>query len=299
MLRSVVLGLFISLAAHAAEPVGLLSMVAGNVQLVRAGQKTPVEARAADIVSVGDRLLVGKGSEASFLYCPDQKAGKIGAGGEVLFEAAGVRVLKGKVTEERKVPACRLPTHLALSAASLQQSGMTRLRGDLLLRSPSRTNTADAQPVFRWGPVERATAYDIKVLDREERVQWRQTVSSTEARYPATAPPLVWGQKYWWRLTARNGEDTLDEAASYFQLLPADQAERVHSAERNLQAMIQNDPADNGPRFLLAFLYDDSGILDEAARCYGELTKRMGTQQWIEARLNELMRKLGWDRLEN
>jgi len=299
MLRSVVLGLFISLAAHAAEPAGLLSMVAGNVQLVRAGQKTPAEARVADLVSVGDRLLVGRGSEASFLYCPDQKAGKIGAGGEILFEAAGVRVLKGKVTEERKVPACRLPTHLALSAASQQQSGMTRLRGDLLLRSPSRTSTATAQPVFRWAPVERATAYDIKVLDREERVQWRQTVSSMEARYPATAPPLVWGQKYWWRLTARNGEDTLDEAASYFQLLPADQAEQVQSAERNLLAMIQNDPADNGPRFLLAFLYDENGILDEAARCYGELAKRMGTQLWLEARLHELMRKLGWDRPEN
>lgn len=298
MARIILLGLLVSLAAHAAEPAGLLSMVAGNVQIVRAGQKTPAEARAADLLSVGDRLVVGKGSEASFLYCPDQRAGKIGAGGEILFEATGAKVLKGKLTDERKMPTCRLPGHLALSGASLQQSGMVRLRGDLLLRSPSRTNVATLQPTFRWAPVERATAYDIKVLDREERVQWRQTVSSPETRYPATAPPLAWGQKYWWRIAARSGEDTLDEAASFFQLLPAEQAERVQATERSLQAMIQNDPADNGPRFLLAFLYDDNGVLDEAARCYGELSKRMGPQDWIQGRLHELMRKLGWDRLD-
>ena len=40
-------------------------------------------------------------------------------------------------------------------------------------------------------------------------------------------------------------------------------------------------------------------MLDEAVRVYGELAQRMGSQDWVESRMNDLMGKLGWDRLES
>ncbi len=287
------------LAAAAAEPVGLLSIVSGNVQLLRAGQKAPVAARTADLVFAGDRVSTGRNSEASFLFCPQTRAAKITADSDVVFEAAGVTVRKGKLADERKVPSCRLPANIALAAATQQQSGMVRLRGaNLMLRSPARTSVADLQPLFRWSPVDNAKVYDVKLMDREERVLWRQTVPMTEVQYPADARPLEWGQKYWWRVAARDGEDTLTEAGSFFQILPADQAEHVRTSQANLRKMLEDSPGDNGPRFLLAFLYDENGMLDEAARMYGELSDRMGPQEWVQGRLIELMNKLGWDKVD-
>jgi hypothetical protein len=177
---------------------------------------------------------------------------------------------------------------------------MLRVRGKhLVLRSPSLTNIHTLQPRFRWGPVDDAKDYDLKLMDREERILWRQSVSATEVQYPGDAHALAWGQKYWWRVTARDGQDVLTEAGTFFQVLPQEAAERVRAAESNLRRMMQENPADNGPRFLLAFLYEDHEMLDEAARVYGELADRMGKQDWVQGRLNELMNKLGWDRLDS
>lgn len=286
--------------ARAQAPVGLLSLVSGEVQILRAGQQAPVPARTADLLAAGDRIVTGAAGEATFLFCPQSRAAKLLPGSELVFAAGSYAVGKGRLAEERAVPSCRLPSTLTLASASRVQSGMLRLRGaNLLLRSPSRTNVATLQPQFRWEPVDRAQTYELKVLDREERILWRAEVSGTEAEYPADATPLAWGQKYWWRVTARDERDPLEEVGSYFQILSADQSQDVHLAEDSLRAMLEQNPDDNWPRFLLAFLYEERGMLDEAARLYSVLDRRMGSQPWVESRLTELMNKLGWDRLEN
>ena len=293
--RTVIAFLCLSAAAQAATPVGLLSAVSGNVQIVRAGEESPAPARIADLIGVGDRILTGSNAEAGFLFCPESRAAKILSDSEVQFEAAALQVHKGKLGDERKVPSCRLPANLALAGESQMQSGMMRLRGAILeLRSPSRTNISTLQPHFRWGPVDDAKLYELRLMDREERILWRQSLSSTEVGYPTDASALAWGQKYWWRVTASDGEDMLTEAGSYFQVLPNDKAEQVRSLESNLRRMLQDNPADNGPLFLLAFLYEENGMLDEAALLYGELHDRMGSQAWIQGRMYELMNKLGW-----
>lgn len=285
------------LAAGAQGPVGLLSSVSGKVQIVRAGLTDPAPARPADLLVAGDRIVTSGDAQASFLFCPQSRAAKILPGSEVEFAAGSFTVKKGKLAEERAVPSCRLPSNLTLAAASQVQSGMLRLRGsNLLLRSPSRASVATLRPVFRWEPVDNAKAYDLKVLDREERILWRTSGSATEVQYAAEAPLLAWGQKYWWRVTARDDRETLMEVGTYFQTLTAEQAEEVRSAEAGLRRLIAENPGDSVPRFLLAFLYEERGMLDEAARLYHELASQTGSQPWVEVRLNELMNKLGWDR---
>ena len=256
-------------------------------------------ARTADLLAAGDRVVTGAGGEATFLFCPQSKTAKLGPGSEIEFAAGAFNVTKGAVSGEKQVPSCRLPSTLTLASASKVQSGMLRLRGaNIQLRSPSRTSTATLQPHFSWEPVDRAQKYELKVLDREERILWRAEISGTEAEYPADATPLQWGQRYRWRVTARDTRDTLDEATTFFQVLPADQAQDVRMAEDSLRAMVEQTPDDNWPRFLLAFLYEERGMLDEAAKVYYDLDRRMGTQPWVEGRLAELMNKLGWTSVE-
>jgi hypothetical protein len=287
-------------ALHAAEPVGLLSLVSGNVQIVRAGESDPVEARTADLLGAGDRVVTGANSEATFLFCPESRAAKMTAGSEVQFDAESLAVKRGTLAEERKVPTCRLPASLVLAAASKMRSGNLRLRGSgMVLRSPANTMVPTLTPSFRWDPVENAASYEIKLEDREERILWRASVSGTEVKYPADAGVLAWGQKYRWRVTAQAAGDAVDEAGSTFQVMPGEQAEAVRSAVADLEKQHASNPGDNGPLFLLAFLYEDNGMLDEAVRVYGELAQGMGPQDWVQSRMNDLMGKLGWDRLES
>ena len=197
--------LLFAAAAHAQTPVGLLSLVSGDVQIVRSGQQNPTAARTADLLAAGDRVLTGADGEATFLFCPQSKTAKLGSGAEIEFADGAYEVKKGTVSGERQVPSCKLPATLTLASASQVQSGMLRLRGaNLLLRSPSRTNTATLRPEFRWEPVDQAQKYEVRVLDREERILWRAEVTGTAAAYPADATPLQWGQRYRWRVTARD-----------------------------------------------------------------------------------------------
>jgi hypothetical protein len=291
---------FVVPVLHAAEPVGLLSLVAGDVRIIRAGENAPVPARTADLLGAGDRVLTGANSEARFLFCPESRAAKMTAGSEVEFDAASLSVKKGSLAEERKVPTCRLPASLVLAAASKMKTGSMRMRGSgMVLRAPANTMVATLNPQFHWDPVENATNYELTLRDREEHILWKGSVSGTEVSYPGDATALAWGQKYRWRVTAQRDGDTLDEAGSSFQVMPAEQAAKVRTAVADLEKERAANPAENGPLFLLAFLYEDNGMLDDAVRVYGELAQRMGQQEWLQSRMNELMAQLGWDRLES
>src|ERR1043166_3593575 len=234
-----VLIMVMSPLARAAEPVGLLSLVSGDVQIIRAGASAPVAARTADLIGPGDRVLTGANSEAMFLYCPESRAAKMTAQSEIQFDATALAVKKGKLDGDRKVPTCRLPASLVLAANSKMQAGNMRLRdqGSLRLRTPSNTSVASLRPHFRWDAVENAATYEIKVQDREEHVLWKANVTSTDVQYPPEAAALAWGQKYRWHLTARSSDDQLDDAGSTFQVMPSDQAEKVNVAAADLETL--------------------------------------------------------------
>jgi hypothetical protein len=294
-------GLLLALPLAAQAPVGLLSSVRGTVQIVRAGQTAPVAAKMADLIGPGDRLITGPNSEAVFLYCPDPRSARLPAGGEVVFAATALQVRRGKLADERKTAGCRLPATLALAASSQQQVGLVKTRplGLVTQRAPvGGTFIPENRPVFRWQPVEGAKSYDIRVTDREEQTLFKTTVTGTEITYPAEAPALAAGRKYWWRVVARDGEENLSEANNSFQTMSDTQAKEFKAAEADLKKQIAATPADSGPKILLAFLYEEYGMWDLAARAYDDLSRQIGENDWLKVRLYTAMGKLGWERVD-
>lgn len=289
-----------SLAAFAQAPVGLLSSVKGTVQIVRAGQTAPVPARPADLIGAEDRLITGANGEAVFLYCPDPKSARLLGGGEALFGASALQVKKGKLADERKVGGCRLPTTLALSGASQQQVGLVKTRGrDVKLLSPTKSFIDNTQPKFQWMPVDSAKSYEFRVTDREERILFKTTLTGTEVQYPEDAPKLVAGQKYWWKVTARDADGSLgEEAGTFFQTLNPTKSAEFRAAAADLKKQVAATPADNGPRILLAFLYEENGLLEDAALTYDELIQRLGPNDWLKVQRDTTMNRLGWDEKE-
>lgn len=300
--------------AEATQPVGMITSVLGKVRISRQGQSLP--ARAADLLMAGDRLTASPGAHADYLYCPELRAGRVPPAAEVAFEASGLRVIRGSVANEWKIPSCRLPSTSGLTEASRQHLGITRLRSfgaaarinpalkskllrqyelllpdsELVLGSPANTNVATLRPNFRWSPVKGAKSYDFLLTDREERVLWKTRVFVPELRYPVAAYKLAWGQRYWWRVIANGATESTAEAASYFQVLPEAQARAVQSAATPLRTRLLQRPSDPAPQLALAFLYEENGMLDEAAMLY----QRMTSPDWARTRFIELAQKLGW-----
>jgi len=281
-------------------PVGLVSLVKGTVQIQRAGQKTPVVAKMADLVAAGDHLITGAGGEAVFIYCPDARSARLSPSGEVLFTASALEVTKGKLSDERKIAGCRLPATLGLSAASQQQVGLGKTRGfEMQLRAPVEgVFVSETRPTFSWEAVRDAVRYDVRLQNRAEQVLYKTTVTSTDFRYPADAPALEAGQKYWWRVSAIGKDGQMDLAGTFFQTLPAEQARKFKESEADLKKQIAAHPKDTGPRILLAFLYEENGMYDAAARAYNALSKQISDNEWIKARRNAMQEKLHWDKIE-
>lgn len=294
-----VLVLGIATVGYAADeaPVGLLTSVKGAVQILRAGQKTPVPAKMADLIGPNDHVITGAGGEANLLSCSDSRSVRLQPLGEVILTTIAMVLNKGKLADDHKIAGCHLPSTLALSAASQQQAGMTKLRGgEVKLRTPVEgVFVSEARPKFTWEPVKDATKYEVRVQDRDEKLLYKTTVSGTEFTYPANGPLLEPGQKYWWRLIAFGKDDATTVAGTYFQTLPSSQAKTFKDAEADLKKQVATNPKDTGPRILLAFLYEENGMYDAAAHTYDQLSKQLADNNWIKSRLFAMHEKLRWD----
>lgn len=274
-------------SAHGQSPVGLLSQVSGSVEIRVAGANA-VQARSADLLGAGYRVATGKDGHATFLFCPTSRSARLMPDSEIDFSANTFTVTKGRIAEEKNIVSCRLPK-LTLAAASNVQSGILRLRGDgLVLQSPSRTNVATLLPRFSWTRVEGALSYELKVLDREERVLWQHSGPEPEAAYPPEAPALMWGGSYRWRVAARAPQEIISEVSTTFRVLPEDQVTELRKAEEILRRANDDRRDNTAPRILRAFLYEEFGLLNQAAELYRELAAEPNCPEWVNSRLAEL-----------
>src|SRR5665213_865814 len=108
------------------EPVGLVLSATGS-KLLRADTKTPLDARAGDLLFAGDGLRTESGP-ASFLLCPGKTLYTLTPFGEVRFDTRAPKVRTGKITEQ-PARACTLPQTLRVAAASQQHYGVSMTRG--------------------------------------------------------------------------------------------------------------------------------------------------------------------------
>lgn len=113
-------------AAQKEESLGLI-LSPGGAKLLRANQETPLDARAGDLLYVGDGLRTGAGP-AKFMFCPSKTLQTLNAAGEIRLDKAALKVKTGKLTDEPLPRSCVLPTTLRVAVASQQHVGATLTR---------------------------------------------------------------------------------------------------------------------------------------------------------------------------
>lgn len=107
-------------------PVGIL-LSASDAKVVRANSTVPVDAKPSDLLFSGDSIRTGS-APASYLFCAGKSRQTLAPKGEALFEAAEVRVKKGKLATQQPAGSCMLPAMLRVSVASQQSYGAMRTR---------------------------------------------------------------------------------------------------------------------------------------------------------------------------
>jgi hypothetical protein len=107
-------------------PVGIL-LSGGDAKVLRANSSNSVDAKTSDLLFSGDSIRTGS-KPVSYLDCAGKSRQTLGPKGEALFEAAQVRVKKGKLLAQQSAGSCLLPAMLRVSVASQQSYGAMRTR---------------------------------------------------------------------------------------------------------------------------------------------------------------------------
>src|SRR4051794_33160449 len=159
---------FLALCAIAAaqqSPVGIITMTSGDAKIFEPLAKTGRSVEMADVVQPGSRIVTGANGKVSFISCADGSAAQAQADSEIVFNTTGFQVKRGTVSQQHKVPPCRVP--VATIGGRDSHIGGVNMRGETTMRllSPVGTAVDSAQVTFRWQAVDGATLYRVALRD--------------------------------------------------------------------------------------------------------------------------------------
>jgi hypothetical protein len=290
--------------ASAGDPVGVLTEIRaerGRVEVKRAGESEWKAAQPLLALRPGDQIRVLGEARASLVFTGGRGAQAVSAANSPFTvqapAAAGasdkVRGLVGGVTDFLAGKQKDL-AYLPLSVRSVRPPRVAQLQ-------PRETKLLPGVVTFEWSGSD-TLRYKIRVLG-PQGILWEQAnLPRKPVVYPASAPPLEPGTRYFWQLETE--EQPMQQAE--FQILPVAEAKRVREsldilvpaslpgyppssvalmragyvlrdglfadARRELLTALAGDPDEPTLHLLLGQVYDTIGL--------GELAQR----EFIEAR---------------
>jgi hypothetical protein len=225
------------------QPVNLVVLVEGPVNLKRQGWSVYAPLAFGTTVHIGDLLRVNEGSRSQ-VVCSDLTLREVPTGISAVPCSAARVVLKGK--DGSKIMATR---------------GWPSDGSFPVVLSPRKTKLISTHPTLRWTGVKGATAYTVVV--RGGDLYWSTVVTSaTEVVYPQKAPQLEVGVNYKLLVVANDGRPYDEPGLGLgFSLLPSQDKKAVLQEQKQIESLGLSE----GPtQFLIAHLYADHGLYAEA-----------------------------------
>lgn len=100
-----------------------------------------------------------------------------------------------------------------------------------------RTGFVRSAPTIRWSAVPGVPRYRLELRDETFAVQWKQTVQGTQLAYPESAPAMLSGQMYSFRVSTQQRSSDEDNTDQVFQVMSVAGRQRVQTAEQRLDAL--------------------------------------------------------------
>lgn len=214
--------LLAALALARPEPAAVITQLTGRGQIVAAsGGKAPATTGA--VLYPRDRLQLAKGSSVTLAY-PDRPAVVAlgGPNGNTIAFGRGVSAQEGSLVSrlwKHLLASLLPPVRPDIHAASRAVIGEVNNRPHGLRPVDSRERSLPLQ--FDWLPLPGAT-YTVVVLDGKGNELWQSgSLLGPPCPYPAEAPALQPGERYWWEVRAQANNRETASPAYWFELLPA------------------------------------------------------------------------------
>ena len=287
--------------ALAADPVGVLTEIRGQVEVKRAGETQWTVVQPLLALRPGDQLRAAGDARAALVFTGGPGAQAVSAGNSpftvqppaTAAASDKVKGLVGSVTDFLSGKQKDL-AYLPLSVRSVRPPKVTQIQ-------PRATKLLGTPVVFEWSG-SNTLRYKIRLLGPHGQIWEQENLPRKPFTYPNSAPALEPGVRYTWELepTGQPAQQT------EFQLLPQAAAARVREsldllspaslsgysassvammragyemrdglyadARRELITALTNDPDEPTLHLLLGQVYDSIGL--------GELAQR----EFIEAR---------------
>ena len=214
--------------ATAADPVGVLTEIRaerGRVEVKRAGESEWKPAQPLLALRPGDQIRVSGEARASLVFTGGRGAQAVSAANSPFSvqqpAAAGasdkVKGLVGSVTDFLAGKQKDL-AYLPLSVRAVRPPRVAQL-------APRETKLLPGPVTFEWSGSD-TLRYKIRVLG-PQGILWEQAnLPRKPVAYPASAPALEPGVRYFWQLETE-GQPTQQ---AEFQILSADEAKRVRES---------------------------------------------------------------------
>jgi len=287
--------------AVAADPVGVLTEIRGQVEVKRAGETQWTVVQPLLALRPGDQLRATGDARAALVFTGGRGAQAVSAGNSpftvqppaIAAASDKVKGLVGSVTDFLSGKQKDL-AYLPLSVRSVRPPKVTQIQ-------PRATQLLGTPVVFEWSG-SNTLRYKIRLLGPHGQIWEQENLPRKPVTYPSSAPLLEPGVSYTWQLEPTGQPMQQTE----FQLLPPADAARVREslallspaslsgysassvammragyemrdrlyadARRELMTALTNDPDEPTLHLLLGQVYDSIGL--------GELAQR----EFIEAR---------------
>lgn len=190
----------------------VVTSVRGRVETQFAGEQVPVP----PLASLGgvERLTLSEDATVRGV-CPDLTVFQMsGSGNQTIPCAPTVRQRISHLAPMRYVVDSAVPRMLSPRAG--------------FVRNP---------PTIRWSSVPGVARYRLELRDETFTVQWKQAVQGTQLVYPESAPVMLPGQIYSFRVATEQRSSDEDNTDQVFQVMSLAGRERVQAAEQRLNAL--------------------------------------------------------------
>lgn len=258
ILRTMLVSLALSTPAYAADGVAFISDLKGEVALD--GNPRPL---VLSELAKGQRLTLGKDSQASVMYTASGKEFVLKGPGEFVVkdaEIAGSSAPVARSTEWRA--SNRVLTQVAqTSAASVRMRSISPPKAAPAEKSfPAEGSIATLQPTFRWSAVDvkLPTEFTLMVVGQDKPVHMAKVAGGTY-RVAAKLRPET---EYTWTAVSAGSE----VGGGKFRTLTTDALARVEKRR-------PSDRSEFSDRLLFALMLQEMGAVQEAREAWARLAQ--------------------------
>jgi len=249
---------------HAETGLAVLLNIQGQVSIHRNGSTIP--GTFGFQLNSGDEVETGPDSSAEILFennslislGPGSKTG-IGTRGK---SAPAEKAALGDQSFQTVQNFIKLKDSEGTSSVARLRSGDKA--AEIRAESPTATAVKGGQPTFRWQASEAVS--DLKfTIYNEDGVHWAHEVSGVhEIAYPADAPALESGVSYSWMVETTDPLQfpPLRSATAYFEVLSDDQSKGLESALAAVDE--QKVASESAYHTVRASIFYDHGLMDDA-----------------------------------